>query len=77
MHRTTLIQLAFLATSAHAFFPYIPTYACNQFHGCDGDEKRALPVEGSAAKEVERAELLTLKLAKKITPVCTLPLKRC
>lgn len=60
MHRIALGQLAFLATSVHAFFPYIPNYACTQFHGCGDQSKR----------DAEPAELLTFKLSQRISPVC-------
>lgn len=71
MHRIALAQLAFLATSVRAFFPYIPTYACDHFHGCGEEDKRALSAGADVARdaEAEPAELLTLKLAQRVSPV--------
>lgn len=70
MHRIALAQLAFLATSVHGFFPYIPTYACNQFHGCEDQAKRALPAEEPVVRDTDPGELLSLKLVQRISPVC-------
>lgn len=69
MHRIAIAQLAFLATFVRAFFPYIPTYACDQFHGCADQDKRALPAEANVVRDAEPTELLTLKLAQRVSPV--------
>lgn len=74
MHRIALAQLAVLATSVHAFFPWVPEYACNQFHGCEDQDKRALPVEAPVTRDAAPEELWTLKLAQRTSPVCVLTL---
>lgn len=75
MHRVALVQLAILATSVHAFFPYIPTYACSQYHGCGDQDKRAVPEEDPVVRDTDPGELLTFKLAQRFSPVSISPLE--
>lgn len=72
MHRTTLITLSIWATFAQAFYPFIPLYACDEYHGCQDEDKRSLPagdLQRAAARDANEGELLTFKLTQRASPV--------
>ncbi|PSR78800.1 aspartic peptidase domain-containing protein [Coniella lustricola] len=71
MHRGTLAQIPLWATCVQAFYPYIPTYACDVYHGCDNQDKRSLPLDSPnvpVTEEIDAGEPLTLKLFQKSSP---------
>lgn len=72
MRRAAIIQLTLWAASVRAFFPFIPTYACDEYHDCDGQSKRALPAnepDNPLVKDSDPGELLTFKLSQRRSPV--------
>lgn len=75
MHRTTLITLSIWATFAQAFYPFIPLYACDEYHGCQDEDKRSLQVgesQRAAGQDADKGELLTFKLTQRASPVRTI-----
>ncbi|KAF3765832.1 acid protease [Cryphonectria parasitica EP155] len=69
MHRAALAQLPLWATLVQAFFPYIPNYACNKYHACEGQDKRTVSANEldhvPVNRDAEPAELLTFKLSQR------------
>lgn len=72
MHRAAFINLAIWTTFAQAFYPYIPIYACDEYHGCQDEDKRSLPAgepQQAAPRDADVGDLLTLKLTQRSSPV--------
>ncbi|KAJ4423433.1 hypothetical protein N0V82_001906 [Gnomoniopsis sp. IMI 355080] len=71
MHRAAFITLSIWATFAQAFYPYIPIYACDEYHGCQDEDKRSMPageLHQAASRDADVGDLLTFKLTQRSSP---------